>query len=361
LDKINRNSSNPELPHVNAVRVKKLGDKEIARVYVKAKDTGVLSGVGWVVNDDIQQCMLCSHSFSFFTRRHHCRACGLLVCYLCSGNQSLIVGAESLGQQRICNDCCSKEAAAIAVPVDVLPTLDWGRPWGDEEDKVNVAITHPAAVTPSVAEEPKVDAEGEEMGSTQIQSVDLRTLSATEASHAAQKTPHKTPKKESTEAHAPDTHNSSTNSISNTDTSSVPEPCVTLNGFEDKKVVVTLPMMVFEQDQLIPRLQVRELKEHAVNHPKMLLGWQITADVNVKPESIYIIVDIRKNSAFKTEFKLIQVNNDLKIKEMWTLLKRNKDKPGIDFVPMRKVIYLGEEDLTKGINLSIKKRKSIMF
>lgn len=101
------NNSNP---HVERVRVKSLENGSIKRVFVKAKDTGVLGTVGWVVNDNIKVCMLCRKTkFGLFTRRHHCRACGNLVCHQCSGNKSLIDGAETLGQQRICNECCSKQ------------------------------------------------------------------------------------------------------------------------------------------------------------------------------------------------------------------------------------------------------------
>ncbi len=96
-------------PHVETIRVKSLENGSVKRVFVKAKDTGVLGSVGWVVNDNISKCMLCKNQFGFFTRKHHCRACGNLVCYQCSGNSSLIVGAEQLGQQRICNECCSSE------------------------------------------------------------------------------------------------------------------------------------------------------------------------------------------------------------------------------------------------------------
>ena len=74
--------------------------------------------------------------------------------------------------------------------------------------------------------------------------------------------------------------------------------------------------------------------------------------------AIYVITDIRKNSAYKTEFKLVQMTAELNVKEMWTLLKRNVNKVGIDFVPMRKVLYLGDQDLTKNIDLTMKKRRS---
>ncbi len=102
-------------PHVVNLRIKTIESGTVKRVYVRAKDTGVLSNVGWVVNDDIKNCMECKQKFGWFTRKHHCRTCGDLVCYQCSSNQSLIFGAENLGQQRVCNLCCSKQVLFLKV------------------------------------------------------------------------------------------------------------------------------------------------------------------------------------------------------------------------------------------------------
>ena len=63
----------------------------------------------------------------------------------------------------------------------------------------------------------------------------------------------------------------------------------------------------------------------------------------------YIIVDLRKNLSRKTEFRLIQVGLDLQVTSKWTLLKRSTTKAGAEFVPMRKVLFVGEEDLTRDI------------
>lgn len=38
----------------------------------------------WVPDDQMPQCMRCGVSFHTFMRRHHCRACGCLVCFHCS-------------------------------------------------------------------------------------------------------------------------------------------------------------------------------------------------------------------------------------------------------------------------------------
>jgi hypothetical protein len=50
-------------------------------------------------------CFLCNTSFSFFTRRHHCRACRRLVCDGCS-QQSVRVGSKKKAKKcRLCERC----------------------------------------------------------------------------------------------------------------------------------------------------------------------------------------------------------------------------------------------------------------
>lgn len=36
--------------------------------------------IGWVHDADVQHCMLCRSDFGFFKRKHHCRACGSVIC-----------------------------------------------------------------------------------------------------------------------------------------------------------------------------------------------------------------------------------------------------------------------------------------
>merc|ERR1712060_367909 len=41
----------------------------------------------WLADETVKHCMECGCSFDFFTRRHHCRACGRLLCSKCSRYQ----------------------------------------------------------------------------------------------------------------------------------------------------------------------------------------------------------------------------------------------------------------------------------
>jgi hypothetical protein len=69
-----------------------------------------------------------------------------------------------------------------------------------------------------------------------------------------------------------------------------------------------------------------------------------------------VIVDIRKNAKRKTEFKLVNVNQKLETKVLWTLLKRTEAKTGLEFVPMRKVLWTGEQDtVSKNIKMVVDK------
>lgn len=62
--------------------------------------------VGWIADCDINNCMICLKSFWFGYRRHHCRACGVIVCASCSPYRVNIPALEpESGGSRVCTDC----------------------------------------------------------------------------------------------------------------------------------------------------------------------------------------------------------------------------------------------------------------
>lgn len=94
------------LPAEISVKEKlRVGSKEISfrRVFLHNH----MYKVGWVVDFDIDFCMLCAKDFSWFRGRakHHCRACGLLICYKCSPNMAEVpyLGEEKMS--RVCKEC----------------------------------------------------------------------------------------------------------------------------------------------------------------------------------------------------------------------------------------------------------------
>eukprot|EP01127_Copromyxa_protea_P014480 TRINITY_DN4040_c0_g1_i3.p1 TRINITY_DN4040_c0_g1~~TRINITY_DN4040_c0_g1_i3.p1 ORF type:complete len:810 (-),score=116.52 TRINITY_DN4040_c0_g1_i3:41-2470(-) len=56
----------------------------------------------WVPDESVSECPLCAEPFTLFFRRHHCRACGKVVCGLCSNYQYQLYGGEPL---RVCKLC----------------------------------------------------------------------------------------------------------------------------------------------------------------------------------------------------------------------------------------------------------------
>jgi hypothetical protein len=77
----------------------------VRRVYIQATDSSSLSSVGWVTNESVPVCMDCLRSFSLFTRRHHCRACGAVTCKECCNVWATLKDFEELGKVRVCHRC----------------------------------------------------------------------------------------------------------------------------------------------------------------------------------------------------------------------------------------------------------------
>lgn len=62
----------------------------IHRLYVGgAKSSTDYSFIGWVLTSDVSQCMICNVDFSNDSSKHHCMACGNVVCPNCSPSQGI--------------------------------------------------------------------------------------------------------------------------------------------------------------------------------------------------------------------------------------------------------------------------------
>ena len=77
--------------------------KRVYRLYERLNPT--FGGVGWIMNDDIDNCMICGKEFYFFRRRHHCRSCGNLVCDSCSPDFVIVEELKEQGEVRVCVQC----------------------------------------------------------------------------------------------------------------------------------------------------------------------------------------------------------------------------------------------------------------
>lgn len=77
----------------------------VRRLCSTSFESGPYGVVGWVIDEDIERCMICGEDFGFFRHRHHCRACGNIVCYVCSPEEAVIAEIRELGEQRVCIQC----------------------------------------------------------------------------------------------------------------------------------------------------------------------------------------------------------------------------------------------------------------
>lgn len=58
----------------------------------------------WIPDQRVTMCQLCTSGFTFTHRRHHCRACGKVVCAACSSNK-LPLQYKGSHPVRVCDDC----------------------------------------------------------------------------------------------------------------------------------------------------------------------------------------------------------------------------------------------------------------
>ncbi|CAJ1460661.1 unnamed protein product [Effrenium voratum] len=59
------------------------------------------NAVQWIPDDQVSECPLCTQRFGLSKRKHHCRACGRVVCSSCSASRLKINNKE----ERVCDTC----------------------------------------------------------------------------------------------------------------------------------------------------------------------------------------------------------------------------------------------------------------
>jgi hypothetical protein len=109
--------------------------KLFRRIFVKCDDSGGYSDVGWVLICDANDCMVCGTAFTSSLSgggKHHCRACGNVVCDDCSEAREIVEYLEGLGPVRVCNLCYYEQT-----PVQAFPNIHSGRPvLGEFEEEI---------------------------------------------------------------------------------------------------------------------------------------------------------------------------------------------------------------------------------
>lgn len=103
--------------------------------------------VGWVVDADLDICMLCFGGFGWFNLKHHCRACGLLVCGKCSPYNAVVPHLNEENGSRVCKSCHSLQAQGIGYGANVPSTNN--SPYTDRHSLASIPNT-PISVTSNV-------------------------------------------------------------------------------------------------------------------------------------------------------------------------------------------------------------------
>jgi hypothetical protein len=79
--------------------------RRFRRVFVESDDMADYVGVGWVLCDDVDFCMVCSRTFNMlFDPQLHCHACGNIICSSCAHGAS-VHELRKLGLLPVCKFC----------------------------------------------------------------------------------------------------------------------------------------------------------------------------------------------------------------------------------------------------------------
>ena len=71
---------------------------------MKEEETVGDSAPLWIPDQRVTMCQICNMEFTLVNRRHHCRACGKVVCSQCSGNKAPLKYRQ-FESARVCDSC----------------------------------------------------------------------------------------------------------------------------------------------------------------------------------------------------------------------------------------------------------------
>ena len=98
VDLLSRNLA--ELEDVNAKLEQEAGMNDVRRRSTMMSSTTQF-GLPMIPDEEADNCMVCNAEFGIWTRKHHCRSCGRVVCAACSPKQMGL--GTKIG--RVCNPC----------------------------------------------------------------------------------------------------------------------------------------------------------------------------------------------------------------------------------------------------------------
>jgi len=76
------------------------------RLFLDADDSGEYRGCGWILKDDVKQCMVFGDTFDGLeVLKNNCRACGNVVCNHCSPETAIIAELLVNEPQKVCMLC----------------------------------------------------------------------------------------------------------------------------------------------------------------------------------------------------------------------------------------------------------------
>jgi hypothetical protein len=79
--------------------------RRVRRVFITAHGAPAYEGIGWILADDMDQCMVCNHAFGmFFDPQVHCHACGSIVCSKCQ-HPAVVHEIRKVGFVPVCSYC----------------------------------------------------------------------------------------------------------------------------------------------------------------------------------------------------------------------------------------------------------------
>ncbi|KAF0693099.1 Aste57867_15888 [Aphanomyces stellatus] len=103
----------------------------------------------WVDDRSRTYCAVCESPFTLVRSRHHCRACGEVICHYCSRKWSIPIQDAGELQTRLCTPC-SLRARSHLMPAPIACLTDGGMPVRLSRSSTTINLAAAAATSPSL-------------------------------------------------------------------------------------------------------------------------------------------------------------------------------------------------------------------